>query len=87
VRTYLSAGVVEVVKGRRNAEIAQKKFEDSQSPADRHEGWRYFFEKTELKAGMNPAEATKLRQEDLEDRESKEGSETGTFNDPQGPAE
>jgi len=58
-----------------------------QSPADRHEGWRYFFEKTELKAGMNPTEATKLRQEHLEDRESKEQNGTTTLNDPAGPAE
>lgn len=64
-----------------------KKLEAYQSPADRHEGWRYFFEKTELKAGMNPMEATKLRQENLEDRESKEQNETSNLNDPAGPAE
>jgi hypothetical protein len=87
VRTYQSAGVVEVIQGRHNAEISVKKFEGAQSPADRHEGWRYFFEKTELKAGMNPAEATKLRQNDLENRESKEQSEASAFNDPRGPAE
>jgi len=71
VRTYQSAGVVEVIKGKENAETAVKKFEGVQSSADRHEGWRYFFEKTDLKAGTNPAEATKLRQTDLETRESK----------------
>ena len=87
VRTYQSAGVVAVIKGRHNAEIALKKFEDSQSPADRHEGWRYFFEKTELKAGMDPAEATKLRQEHLEDRESKEQNGISRFDDPSGAAE
>ena len=71
VRTYESGGVVEVVKGRANAESALKKFESDQSSADRHEGWRYFLEKTNLKAGTDPAEATVLRQAELESRESK----------------
>jgi len=71
VRTYESAGVVEVVKGRTNAESALKKFESDQNPADRHEGWRYFLEKTNLRAGTDPAEATELRQAELETRESK----------------
>ena len=62
---------MEVVKGRTNAESALKNFESSQSPADRHEGWRYFLEKTTLKAGTDPAEATMLRQAELENRESK----------------
>ena len=72
VRTYISAGVIEVVKGRRNAEATLKKYEDSQSSSDRHDGWRYFLEKTDLKAGMDPAQATYLRQNDLEQRESAE---------------
>jgi hypothetical protein len=63
--------VVEVVKGRQNAESALKNFESSQSSSDRHEGWRYFLEKTSLKAGTDPAEATILRQTELENRESK----------------
>lgn len=71
VRTYQSAGVVEVVKGRSDAEAAVRKFEDCQSSEDRHEGWRYFLEKTGLRAGMNPEEATNRRQTDLETRESK----------------
>jgi hypothetical protein len=70
VRTYRSAGVVEVVKGRQNAESALKNFQDSQAPADHHEGWRYFFEKTDMNAGTDPAEATELRQATLELRES-----------------
>ena len=61
---------MQVIKGRQNAETAQKRFENCQSPADHHEGWRYFIETTELKAGMDPAEATNLRQADLEKRES-----------------
>jgi hypothetical protein len=63
--------VVEVVKGMQDAETALKKLETLQSSADRHEGWRYFCEKTDMKAGMDPAEATKRRQAVLEDRESK----------------
>ncbi len=80
VRTYESAGVVEVVKGRPNAESTLKKFETVQSPADRHEGWRYFLEKSSLKAGTDPAEATELRQAELESRESKAAQEGGGSN-------
>jgi hypothetical protein len=76
VRTYRSAGVVAVVRGRQNAESTVKQFEDSQSSSDRHEGWRYFFEKTGLAAGTDPAQATDLRQADLESRESKAEQET-----------
>ena len=36
----------------------------------RHEGWRYFIEKTGLKAGTDPAEATQHRQAELEGREA-----------------
>jgi hypothetical protein len=71
VRTYRSAGVVEVVRGRQNAELAARKFEASQGSADHHEGWRYFIEKTEIRAGTDPTEATERRQAELEVRESK----------------
>ena len=70
IRTYRSAGVVEVVKGKQNAELAVKKFEASQSSSDHQEGWRYFFERTGMKAGTDPTRATDLRQADLETRES-----------------
>lgn len=70
IRTYESGGVVLVVKGRENAEIRVKHFETGQSSEDRHAGWRYFVEKSDLKAGMDPAEATNLRQMKLEIRES-----------------
>ena len=69
-RTYDSGGVMAVVKGRTEAETLLKQFERSQSSLDRDAGWRYFLEKTELKAGMDPAEATKLRQAHLDLRES-----------------
>ena len=71
IRTYQSAGVLAVVRGRHKAESELKKFEDSQHSSDRHEGWRYFIEKTELKAGTDPIEATQRRQAELEGRESR----------------
>ena len=71
VRTYQSAGVVQVLKGLHNAEATLRKFEDGQTSTDRHEGWRYFIEKTDLKPGTDPAQATHRRQTDLEIRESK----------------
>ncbi len=71
IRTYRSDGVVEVVRGKQNAESEVKNLEASQPPADRHEGWRYFIEKTDLKPGTDPAEATHRRQAELEVRESK----------------
>lgn len=77
-RTYRSAGVVAVVGGRHNAESELKKFEDSQDSSDRHEGWRYLIDKTELKAGTDPSEATLHRQAELEARESKALRETKT---------
>src|SRR5579859_5238218 len=70
VRTYRSAGVVAVIRGKQNAESELKNFQDSQGSADRHEGWRYFIEKTDQKAGTDPTEATHRRQEELEARES-----------------
>ena len=70
VRTYRSAGVVAVIRGKQRAELELKKFEESQDSSDRHEGWRYFIEKTDLKAGTDPAEANQHRQAELEGRES-----------------
>jgi hypothetical protein len=55
-----------VVRGKQSAESELKKFEDSQDSSDRHEGWRYFIEKTDLKAGTDLAEATQHRQAELE---------------------
>ena len=63
--------MVAVVKGKPNAESELKSFADSQGPSDRHEGWRYFIERTDLEAGTDPAEATRQRQAALEVRESK----------------
>jgi hypothetical protein len=63
--------VIAVVRGKPRAESTLKAFQESQSSVDHHEGWRYFFEKTSVAAGTDPAEATKLRQAELELRESK----------------
>lgn len=82
IRTYRSAGVVAVVRGKQSAESELKKLEDSQDSSDRHEGWRYFIEKTDLNAGTDPAEATQHRQAELEGRESKALRETRTPNFP-----
>jgi hypothetical protein len=71
IRTYQSAGVLAVVRGKHSAESELKKFEDFQDSSDRHEGWRYFIEKTYLKPGTDPAEATRRRQSELEGRELK----------------
>ncbi len=60
-----------VLKGRISAESTLLKFEAGQAGEDRHAGWRYFIEKTDLRVGMDPAIATKLRQTRLEMRESK----------------
>lgn len=71
VRTYRSAGVIAVVRSKQKAESTLKAYQESQSSTDHHEGWRYFFEKTGIAPGTDPAEATKLRQAELELRESK----------------
>jgi hypothetical protein len=76
IRTYRSDGVVAVIMSKQNAEAQLKKFEDFQDSSDRHEGWRYFIEKANLKAGANPAEATQQRQDQLEERELKAMQET-----------
>jgi hypothetical protein len=70
-RTYESAGVLVVVRGKETADSELKRFEQCQDSADRHEGWRYFIEETDLKAGTAPAEANRHRQAKLEARESK----------------
>ena len=70
-RTYASGGVMAVIKGRSNAEMEIEHFEGSQSNEDRNAGWRYFLERTNLKPGMDPDKATKLRQAHLDVRESR----------------
>jgi hypothetical protein len=69
-RTYQSGGVVAVVKG---IEAAQKTLNDcdwDQSEENRRAGWRYLLEKTNLRPGMDPEKATKLRQTRLDLQET-----------------
>ena len=56
--------------GRQNAETALRDLRDRQDSRDQQEGWRYFIEKTNLKAGMDPLQATRLRDAELEIREA-----------------
>ena len=70
VRTYQSGGVVAVMAGRVSADLTISELEKSQTSDDRQTGWRYFAEKSDLKVGMDPREATQLRQARLEVRES-----------------
>lgn len=76
--TYQSDGVLLVVRGKATADSEVKRFEECQHFSDRHEGWRYLIQKTELKAGTDPAEATRHRQAELETRESKALRESET---------
>ena len=76
VRTYRSAGVVEVIRGKQQAESTLQKIEACQDPSDRHTGWRYFIEKTDQRPGTDPIEATLRRQQELEVRESRAMQET-----------
>jgi len=59
-----------VVKAHTAAEHLLRDYEFGQSDQDRHNGWRYFLEETDLVSGMSADEATKLRQARLERRES-----------------
>ena len=68
-RTYESGGIMAVVKAHAAAEHLLRDYEFGQSEQDRHNGWRYFLEETDLVPGMSADEATKLRQARLERRE------------------
>ena len=69
-RTYRPGGVMAVVKGIESGQRTLNDFEWSQSQEDRHAGWRYFLEETDLQPGIDPAKATKLRQLRLDLQES-----------------
>src|SRR5271166_5354088 len=69
-RTYEAGGVMVIIKGQENAEATLKQMERTQDSLDRDAGWRYFIEKTDLKAGMDPQEATNIRQARFDLRES-----------------
>jgi hypothetical protein len=69
-KTYISGGVMAVVKGTESAQRTLNDFEWCQSQEDRSSGWRYFLEETDLQPGIDPAKATKLRQLRLDLQES-----------------
>ena len=68
--TYAAGGVMAIIKGRVAALATITHFESAQSAEDRQAGWRYFLEKTDLKPGMDPTQATNMRQMSLDVRES-----------------
>ncbi|MGH9495841.1 MAG: hypothetical protein ACRD3B_12650 [Candidatus Sulfotelmatobacter sp.] len=74
--------MVEVVSGASNAEAALKKIQECQDSGDHFQGWRYFLEKTDLKAGTDPAQATSLRQSALDNRESQAMDEEKSVTEP-----
>ena len=61
-QTYQSGGVVAVIKGTETAERILNDFDWCQSEENRRAGWRYFLEETDLRPGMEPEKATRLRQ-------------------------
>ena len=71
IRTYVSGGVVQVIRGQQNATRAVAQFEGGQTSDDRHDGWRYFLEETELTPGMDPEQATRQRWREFDAREAK----------------
>jgi hypothetical protein len=69
-KTYVSGGVMAVIKGTESAQRALNDFEWCQDQEDRSSGWRYFLEETDLQPGTDPAKATRLRQLQLDLHES-----------------
>ena len=61
-RTYESGGVVAVIKGIEVAQRTRDDFDWCQGEENRCAGWRFFLEATDLRPGMDPEKATKLRQ-------------------------
>jgi hypothetical protein len=72
-KTYMSGGVMAVVKGSESGQRALNDFEWCQTQEDRSAGWRYFLEETDLQPGIDPEKATKLRQLRLDLQESQAG--------------
>ena len=73
-KTYISGGVMAVVKGTESAQKTLNDYEWCQSQEDRSSGWRYFMEETDLQPGTDPSRATKLRQLRLDLQESQASS-------------
>jgi hypothetical protein len=60
-RTYESSGVVAVIKGIEAAQRTLNDFDWCQSEETQRAVWLHFLEETELRPGMDPEKATKLR--------------------------
>jgi hypothetical protein len=73
-RTYQSGGVVAIITGVEAAKRTLANFNWCQTEENRRAGWRYFLEKTDLRPGMDPERATKLRQVRFDLRESRVGT-------------
>jgi hypothetical protein len=73
-RTYQSGGVVAIIKGVEAAKRTLANFDSCQSEENRRAGWRYFLEKTDLRPGMDPEKATKLRQVRFDLQQSRVGT-------------
>jgi hypothetical protein len=69
-RTYQSAGVVAVIRGIEAAQRTLNDFDWCLRQEDREMGWRYFLEETDLRPGMDPEKATRLRQVRFDIQES-----------------
>ena len=69
-RTYQSGGVVAVIKGIEVAQRTRDDFDWCQSEENRCAGWRFFLKATDLRPGMDPEKATKLRQVRFDPQES-----------------
>lgn len=69
-KTYDRGVVIAVIKGRANAEANLAEIQGVQESSDWVAGWRYFIEQSDLVAGMDPQEATRVRQAVFDRRES-----------------
>jgi hypothetical protein len=69
-QTYQSGGVVAIIKGIEAAQRTLNDFDWCLSEENRRAGWCYFLEETDLRPGMEPEKATKLRQVRLDLQES-----------------
>lgn len=68
-----------VVSGKEIVDSELKRFEEAQDSLDRHEGWRYFIDKAEIRAGTDPAAATREREALFDAREAKALRENETL--------
>jgi hypothetical protein len=68
-RTYASGGVMAVVKGPAAAEKLLREFQSGLGERDRHAGWSFFLEETDLIPVTEAEKATRIRQARLDRQE------------------